>query len=160
MEGLKKYTHWIFSVLTLQIFGLLGIFFVILESQASIGESSSNFSVQSEMNHIYFLLPNDQYRHCCCCLIAKLCTTLCDPMDWGRWEFPALHYLPEFAQTHVHWVGDAIQPSHPLSPSSFPCSLSFPASGSFPMVSFHSNHKEGQCQRTLKLPHNCAHFTC
>ena len=32
--------------------------------------------------------------------------------------FPVLHYLPEFAQTHVHWVGDAIQPSHPLLPSS------------------------------------------
>ena len=33
-------------------------------------------------------------------------------------SFPVLHYLPEFAQTHVHWVGDAIQPSHPLSPPS------------------------------------------
>ena len=32
--------------------------------------------------------------------------------------FPVLHYLPEFARTHVHWVEDAIQPSHPLSPSS------------------------------------------
>ena len=100
----------------LQIFGLLEIFFVILESQAAIGEASSNFSVQSEMNHIYFLLPNDQYRHCCCCLVAKLCPTLCNPMDWGRQDFPALHYLPEFAQTHVHWVGDAIQPSHPQLP--------------------------------------------
>ena len=34
--------------------------------------------------------------------------------------FPVLHYLPEFAQTHVHWVSDAIQPSHPLSPNSPP----------------------------------------
>ena len=34
--------------------------------------------------------------------------------------FPVLHYLPELAQTHVHWVGDAIQPSHPLSPPSPP----------------------------------------
>ena len=108
----------------LQIFGLLGIFFVILESQAAIGEASSNFSVQSEVNHTYFLLPNDQYRHCCCCLVAKLCPTLCDPMDWGRQDFPALHYLPEFAQTHVHWVGDAIQPSHPQLPPS-PLVLNF-----------------------------------
>ena len=41
-------------------------------------------------------------------------------------------YLLEFAQTHVHWVGDAIQPSHPVSPFSS-CPQSFPASGSFPM---------------------------
>ena len=46
--------------------------------------------------------------------------------------FPVLHYLPQFAQTHVHWVGDAIQPSHPVFPFSS-CPQSFPASGSFPM---------------------------
>ena len=40
--------------------------------------------------------------------------TLCDPMDCSTPGFPALHCLPEFAQTHVHWVDDAIQPSHPL----------------------------------------------
>ena len=44
--------------------------------------------------------------------------TLCNPMDCSTAGFPVLHYLPEFAQTHVHWVGDATQPSHPLpSPS-------------------------------------------
>ena len=37
-------------------------------------------------------------------------------MDCSRPGFPVLHYLPEFAQTHVHWVDDAIQPCHPLSP--------------------------------------------
>ena len=39
------------------------------------------------------------------------CLTLHDPMDCGTPGFPVLHYLPEFAQTHVHWVDDAIQPS-------------------------------------------------
>ena len=43
---------------------------------------------------------------------------LCDPMDVSMPGFPVLHYLPEFAQTHVHWVDDAIQPSHPLPPPS------------------------------------------
>ena len=43
-----------------------------------------------------------------CCLVAKLCLTLCDPMDRSTSGFPALHYLPEFAQTYVHWVSDAI----------------------------------------------------
>ena len=40
--------------------------------------------------------------------------TLCDPMNRSTPGLPVHHYLPEFTQTHVHWVGDAIQPSHPL----------------------------------------------
>ena len=47
---------------------------------------------------------------------------LWDPMDCSTPGFPVLHYLPEFDQTHVHWVGDAIQPSHPLAPP-FPLAL-------------------------------------
>jgi len=53
-----------------------------------------------------------------CCSVTLLCLTLCDSMDFSTPGFPVLHYLLEFAQTHVHWVGDAIQPSHPLSPPS------------------------------------------
>ena len=53
-----------------------------------------------------------------CHSFAQSCPTLCDPMDCSTSAFPVLHHLPEFAQTHVHWVSDAIQPSHPLpSPS-------------------------------------------
>ena len=56
----------------------------------------------------------------CCCSVTKLCPTLCDPMDCSTPSFPVLHCLLKLAQTHVHWVGDAIQPSHPLlSPSAF-----------------------------------------
>ena len=51
-------------------------------------------------------------------LVAKSCLTLGNPMDCSTPGFPTLHYLPESAQTHVHWVGDAIQPLHPLSPPS------------------------------------------
>ena len=43
---------------------------------------------------------------------------LCNPMDYSTPGLPVYHQLPEFTQTHVHWVSDAIQPSHPLSPSS------------------------------------------
>ena len=50
-----------------------------------------------------------------CCSVAQLCLTLCDLMDYSTPGFPVLHHLLEFAQTHVHWVSDAIQPSHPLS---------------------------------------------
>ena len=52
--------------------------------------------------------------------ITKLCLTLCYPMDYSTPGFPVLHYLQEFAQTHVHWVSDAIQQSHPLLPLSPP----------------------------------------
>ena len=58
---------------------------------------------------------------------------LCDPTDCSPPNFPVLHHLPEFAQTLVHHVDDAIQSSHPLfAPFSF-CLQSFPASESFPM---------------------------
>ena len=43
------------------------------------------------------------------------CPTLCDPMDCGMPGLPGHHQLPDITQTHVHWVGDAIQPPHPLS---------------------------------------------
>ena len=50
--------------------------------------------------------------------VAQLCPTLCDPMNRSMPGLPVHHQLPEFAQTHVHRVSDAIQPSHPLlSPS-------------------------------------------
>ena len=50
--------------------------------------------------------------------VAQSCPTLCSPIDCSTPGFPVLHQLPESTQTHVHWVGDAIQPSHPLpSPS-------------------------------------------
>ena len=49
-------------------------------------------------------------------VVAESCLTLCDPMDCSMRGFPVLHHLPKFAQTHVHWVDDAIQPSHALLP--------------------------------------------
>ena len=49
--------------------------------------------------------------------VARLCPTLCDPMDCSTPGLPVHHQLPGLTHTHVHQVGDAIQPSHPLSPS-------------------------------------------
>ena len=59
---------------------------------------------------------------CCCCSVTKPCLTLRDPMDCSTPDFLVLHYIPKFAQIHVHWVGDAIQPY--LLPSSFAFTLS------------------------------------
>ena len=54
----------------------------------------------------------------CCCSATQSCPTLCDPMDCSTPGCPVLHYLPEFTEIYVNWVGDAIQPSHPLLPTS------------------------------------------
>ena len=54
--------------------------------------------------------------------VSQLCPTLCDPMDCNSPGLPVHHQLPEFTQTHIHWIGDAIQPSHPLL-SPFPPAL-------------------------------------
>ena len=80
--------------------------------------------------------------------VTKLCPTLCNPVDCSPPGFPVLHYLPEFAQTQVHWVSDTIQPSHPLSS---PSSLAFNLSqhqGFFQWVS--SSH---QVAKGLELQH-------
>ena len=53
-------------------------------------------------------------------LVTQSCLTLCNPIDCSMPGFPVHHQLPEFTQTHVHWVSDAIQPSHPLSSPSPP----------------------------------------
>ena len=52
--------------------------------------------------------------------VTQSCPTLCDPMDCSTSGLPVHHQLPEFTQTHVHWVSNAIQPSHPLSSPSPP----------------------------------------
>ena len=69
--------------------------------------------------------------------VTQLCPTLCDLMDCSMPGLPVHHQLLEFTQTHVHWVGDAIQPSHPLSAPSL--LQSFPASGFLQMSQFFSS---------------------
>ena len=63
------------------------------------------------------------------------CVRCCDPMDCSTPGLPVHHQLSEFTLIHVHWVGDAIQPSHPLLSFSS-CLQSFPASGSFQKTQF------------------------
>ena len=106
-----------------------------------------------------FLLPQNEtqyhrqshlsphaYSPCFCCSVAQSCPTLCDPMNCSMPGFPVLHYLLELAQTPVHWVSNAIQPSHPLSPPSCALNLS-------QHTGWTHNHKT---QRIFPLhPQNC-----
>ena len=86
-------------------------------------QNSASPCVQS----CFFLLPSlgsDPKGVPCGCSAAKSCSTLCDPMTCSPPGFSVYHYLPEFAQIHIHWISDVIQPSHPLSPPS-PLALNF-----------------------------------
>ena len=67
--------------------------------------------------------------------VAQLCPTLCNPMDCSMPGLPVHHQLPESTQTHDHWVGDAIQPSHPLSSPSPPALTLSQHQGLFQLVS-------------------------
>ena len=78
----------------------------------------------------------------CCFWVTQLCLTLCNPMDCSMPGFPVLHQLSELVQTHVHWIGDAIQLSHPLSSTSRPASI-------FPSIRVFSN-ESGLCIRWSK----------
>ena len=69
---------------------------------------------------INYMLFNIVFNTVFGCSVAQSCPTLCDPMDYSMPGFPVIHYHPEFAQTHVHCISDAIQPSHPLSSPSPP----------------------------------------
>ena len=74
-----------------------------------------------------------------CCSVAKSCPALCNRMDWSMPGFPVFLCLPEFVQTHAHWVSGVIQPPQPLPPSS-PFAFNFPQhQGLFQWVS--SSHQ-------------------
>ena len=80
---------------------------------------------------------------------------ICDPMDCSTPGIPVLHHLTEVAQIHVHWVGDAIQSSYPLSSLSPPAfNLSFPSSGSFLMSQLFTSggHSIGASASASVLP--------
>ena len=84
--------------------------------------------------------------------VTNLCPILCDPMHRNTPGFPVLHSLLEFAQTRVHRVSDALQPSHPLFPHYASCLQCFPASGSFPVSRLFTFG--GQCIGASVLPMN------
>ena len=74
---------------------------------------SWRFSDQNQVGiwhfcHCLLFSTDHSLIHCCCCSLARLCLTLCEPMGCSRSGFHVFHHLPEFSQTHVHRVSDAI----------------------------------------------------
>ena len=94
-----------YLVIFMKIFHLLKICFPIERKclNNSVYKESKFFSVQFSS-------------------VTQSCPTFCDPMNYSTPGLPVHHQLPEFTQTHVHQVGDAIQPSHPLLSPSPPAS--------------------------------------
>ena len=95
--------------------------------------------------------------HCCCCgcfSITMSCPALCDPVDCSTPGFPVLHHLLEFAQTCIHWIDDAIQPSHPSSPPSPPAFSFSQHQGLYTLYSSLSNLSSSIFSPTSK-PSSC-----
>ena len=103
--------------------------------QEALGEDTS-LSLQAYSGHWHSLACGHMttifHLHDQFSLVAQ-CLTLCDPMDCSTPGLPVHHQLPEFSQTHVYWVSDAIQPSHPLSSPSPPAFNFSQHQGLFPM---------------------------
>ena len=74
-------------------------------------------SISEKVSWIWLLLTFSLFQ---CSSVAQSCPTRHDPMDCNTPGLPVHHQLPEFTQTHVHWVSNTIQPSHPLSSPSLP----------------------------------------
>ena len=109
-----------------KLFGFLVSFISLLEVELCIRAITQyvHFCAFTQQN-IFEILK-------CCCSVAKFCLTLRSPMDCRAPGLPVTRYLLVFAQDHVYWIRDAIQPSHPLLLSS-PSGLNFsPAMGDLP----------------------------
>ena len=88
--------------------------------------SNMSFQILCLLGHICLFLIEDVSNYNSCCSVTQSCLTLCNPMDWAHQASLSFANLPELAQTHVHWVGDAIQSSHP-QPSPSPLLSLFPS---------------------------------
>ena len=103
--------------------------------RSQVGENDKPF-------FFYFALSSVRFSS-----VAQLCLTLCDPMDWSTLGLPDHHQLPESTQTHVHWVSNAIQPSHTLSSPSPPALDLSQHQGLFQWVS--SSHQVAKVSQSL-----------
>ena len=112
---------WVLFLLWLCLFILSGVISPLISSSALDTYQPGEFIFQYPIFLPFILFMgfsrkvSDQIRS-----VAQSCPTLCDPMNCSMPGLPVHHQLPEFTQTHMHRVGDAIQPSHPLSSPSPP----------------------------------------
>ena len=101
---------------------LLLLFFKIsiqtISASEGVEKRESSYAVNGNVN--WYKPCEEEYQSVQFSSVAQSCPTLCNPMNRSTPGLPVHHQLQEFTQTHVHRVGDAIQPSHPLSSPSPP----------------------------------------
>ena len=117
----QKYWSFSFSIVCFDLFVVQGTLKSLLQhhsSKTSILQHSAFSMVQ--FSHLYMITEKTISQFS---LVAQSCPTLYDPMNCSTPGLPVDHQLPEFTQTHVHRVSDAIQPSHPLSSPSPPAPI-------------------------------------
>ena len=136
--GLLKYFLFVFCSRQ-----LLLLFVFSVDTGHSLPDASDEFWIFHWLNisvillklaSFFLCLGNPQFSS-----VAQSCPTLCNPMNRSTPGLPVCHQLPEFTQTHIHRVGDAIQPSHPLSSPSPPAPNPSQHQGLFQWVS--SSHQ-------------------
>ena len=120
--------------------------FYVLWQNSFIFQSSWYSLLKSLQDYPRIQFERIHFLHIDCCSVTQSCPTLHDPMDCSMPDFPVLCHLLEFVQTRVHWVSDAIQPSHPLSSPSPPAFNLFQHQGLFQWIS--SSH---QVAKVLEL---------
>ena len=119
VRGVAKSRTWLGDWKTITIKGAAMIPTVNFSTEVEKSEENGMVLGWCKFNHGFGLWMLNHYF----CSISQSCSTLCNPMDCSMLGFPVLHLL-KLAQTHVHWAGDAIQPSYALSPPSPAFSLS------------------------------------
>ena len=114
----SQWADWLSGLLKGRSTGLFCFFFLSRAWQSIVD------SVTKSQAQLKWLSTQTYTFISCCCSVTQSRPTVWDLTYWSTPGSSVLHYLPEFAQTHVHWVSDAIQPIHPLSSPSSAFNLS------------------------------------
>ena len=118
---------------------------------ASVSQSWGSLQQKLEVFREYQGTHQVIREYCCCWSVALLCLTPCDPLDCSTPGFPVLHRLLELAQTHVHRLSDAIQPSHLLS---FPSpALNLSQHQSFPTNTIYQSKRNRMVSKIVEWKH-------
>ena len=110
----KAWVDTLWKCLDLCRYGVLAIMEVKLQFRQKSKPWALVDSLKEIVLAVFVLILTNEWCHSYSS-VPQSCPTLCDPMGCSTPGLPVHHQLREFTQTHVHWVGDAIQPSHPLS---------------------------------------------
>ena len=128
------FTVTMFFLLSCNTIGLFLLSFPLLEEAHPTNFANSDVKEHTAYVSSRRLIVSVQFSS-----VAQSCPTPWDPMNCSTTGLPAHHQLPEFIRTHAHWVGDAIQPSHPLSSPCPPAFNLYQHQGPFKWIS--SSHQ-------------------